>query len=99
MEKANQTLGMISKSFESRMVTVITAKFIQSDFTVPTPQCRKVFDEAAAISIHSSRRVFMARNCPEWWVDTYSFCFVFVGVFCVCYVFVFSVPLAMPTCM
>ena len=44
--------------------------FIQSDFTVPTPQCRKVFDEAAAISICSSRRVFMARNCPEWCVDT-----------------------------
>ena len=45
--------------------------FIQSDFTVTTPQCRKVFDEAAAISICSSRRVFMARNRPEWCVDSY----------------------------
>ena len=44
--------------------------FIHSDFTVPTPQCRKVFNKAAAISIRSSRRVFMARNCPEWCVDT-----------------------------
>ena len=44
--------------------------FIQSGFSVPTTQCRKVFDEAAAISIRSSRRVFMARNCLEWCVDT-----------------------------
>ena len=44
--------------------------FIQSGISVPTSQCRKVFDEAAAISIRSSRRVFMARNCLEWCVDT-----------------------------
>jgi len=43
--------------------------FIQNDFIISTSQCRKIFDQAAAISIHLSRKVFMARNYQEWCVD------------------------------
>ena len=44
--------------------------FIQNDFTMPKSHCKKIFDLAAAVSISSSRRIFMAKDCQEWCVDT-----------------------------
>ena len=34
--------------------------FIQNNFTMSKSQCKRIFDLAAAISISSSRRIFMA---------------------------------------
>jgi len=40
----------------------------------------------------------IVQSCA-WTLDAYSFCFVFVGVFCIMLCFLFSLfPLAMPTC-
>ena len=44
------------------------AQFI-NNFTMLKSQCRRIFDLAAAISISSSRRIFMAKSCQEWCVD------------------------------
>ena len=43
--------------------------FIQNNFTMSKSQCKRIFDLAAAISISSSRRIFMAKSCQEWCVD------------------------------
>ena len=43
--------------------------FIQNNFTMLKSQCKRIFDLAAAISISSSRRIFMAKSCQEWCVD------------------------------
>ena len=31
---------------------------------------KRIFDSVAAISISSSRRIFMAKDCQEWCVKT-----------------------------
>ena len=43
--------------------------FVQNNFTMLKSQCKRIFDLAAAISISSSRRIFMAKSCQEWCVD------------------------------
>jgi len=43
--------------------------FIQSNFTLSKSQCKRIFDQAAAVLICSSRRIFMARSCREWCVE------------------------------
>ena len=43
--------------------------FIQNNFTMSKSQCKRIFDLAAAISISSFRRIFMAKSCQEWCVD------------------------------
>ena len=36
----------------------------------PNLTVKKTFDSAAVVSISSSRRIFMAKDCQEWCVDT-----------------------------
>jgi len=44
--------------------------FIQNDFVLSTSQCKKIFDQGAAVSIRSSRRIFLARSSQEWCMET-----------------------------
>ena len=44
--------------------------YIQQAMAISRSQCRKLFDEAAGLSITASRRIFLARNCAEWLVGT-----------------------------
>ena len=44
--------------------------FIQNEITMTRSNCRRIFDlAAAAASISSSRRIFMAKDCKEWLVE------------------------------
>ena len=44
--------------------------FIQNEFTMTKSRSKRIFDSVAAISISSSRRIFMAKDCQEWCVET-----------------------------
>ena len=44
--------------------------YIQQATAISRSQCRKLLDEAAGLSITVSRRIFLARNCAEWSVET-----------------------------
>ena len=44
--------------------------FIQNEFTMTKSRSKRIFDPVAAISISSSRRIFMAKDCQEWCVET-----------------------------
>ena len=43
--------------------------FIQNEITMTCSNCRRIFDLAAVVSISSSRRIFMAKDCTEWSVE------------------------------
>jgi len=36
------------------------------DQLIPKSRCRKLLEEAAGIAISASRKIFLARDCPEW---------------------------------
>jgi len=40
--------------------------FIQDEVKISKSACRRIFNLAANISISSSRRIFLARDCFEW---------------------------------
>ena len=65
--------------------------FIQNDFVLSTSQCKKIFDQGAAVSIRSSRRIFLARSSQEWCMETWH-CFIFsLNLYVAVCVFVFCV--------
>ena len=51
--------------------------------SVSKPQCRKILDQAASVSITSSRRIFLARDCNEWMFECWQFYYRIY--FCICY--------------
>ena len=55
-------LGHYLQSSLSSLYNIMN--FVQQP--ISKSQCRKIFDEAAGLSISASRRIFLARNCPEW---------------------------------
>ena len=59
--------------------------FIQNNFTMSKSQCKRIFDLAVAISISSSRRIFMAKN-GVWTFEHYVGKTFFI-INCVCFVF------------
>ena len=65
--------------------------FIQNYFTMSKSHCKKIFDLAAVVS-KSSRRIFMAKDCQEWCVDTWI---IYFYCNCVC-VFLSVVSLPCP---
>ena len=73
--------------------------FIQDEVKISKSACRRIFDLAASISISSSRRIFLARDCFEWFGDSWtllsSYCVFCVYVSCVTVNIYF---LAIPTC-
>ena len=64
--------------------------FIQNNFTMLKSQCKRIFDLAVAISISSSRRIFMAKSCQDgvWTFEHYvGKTFFIINCVCVCFVF------------
>jgi len=57
-------LGHYLSSSSSSLQNCIN--FIQKKTVMMKPQCRRILDLAAVLSIFSSRRIFIARDCQEW---------------------------------
>ena len=55
-------LGHYLQSSLSSLYNIVN--FVQQP--ISKSQCREIFDAAAGLSISASRRIFLARNCPEW---------------------------------
>ena len=55
-------LGHYLQSSLSSLYNIMN--FVQQP--ISKSQCRKIFDEAAGLSISASRRIFLARNCSDW---------------------------------
>ena len=71
--------------------------YIQQATAISQSQCRKLLDEAAGLSITSSRRIFLARNCVV--ISRNIGLFVYLLLFFVCLFICFCVfsLLATPT--
>jgi len=92
-----------TKCFRPLLTRFITEQLFWSVLTYEVKiskfACRRIFDLAANISISSSRRIFSARDCSEWFGDPWtllsSYCVFCVYVSCVTVDIYF---LAIPTC-
>ena len=54
----------LQSSLSSLYNIIIIVNFVQQP--ISKSQCRRIFDEAAGLSISASRRIFLARNCSDW---------------------------------
>ena len=56
--------------------------FIQQATTISMSQCRMLLDEVAGLSIFSSRKMFLAKNCAQWLAGFFQCFCLFVLLFC-----------------
>ena len=64
-------ISVLGHYLQSSLSSVCNAlNFIQQAIVISRSQCRKLLDEAAGLSVSSSRRIFLARNCAEWSVES-----------------------------
>jgi len=62
-------LSVLGHYLTSSLLSLQSCINFITDNMIAKSSCRKILDQAALLSVSSSRRIFLAKNCTEWTLE------------------------------